>query len=343
MVNVNGQLQVVDGQQVECGLEGVRVLDMSTTLPGPYCSQLLRRLGADVISIEPPEGDSMRSLSAAAFGHLAAGKQSVRANFKDQNDREMVLNLSRHADVVIEGWRPGVANRLGVGFVDVLATNPRVVYCSLTGYGQVGELSSLPGHEINYVAESGALDYLLADGLPIGDLSGGLAAALRVTSALRQVYRSGKGVHLDVSLTGALWDFVDALGGADIGNFFQFRRWPHYGRFVTSDGQTVTLGVAREDRLWAALVVALGRSEWAEMPVHEREARYTEVHDFLSSRIVSMSLSQVEALLGQTDTCWATSRPPGAAPRTGGRLPLIPGPIADLDEHGGQYRKATPQ
>jgi crotonobetainyl-CoA:carnitine CoA-transferase CaiB-like acyl-CoA transferase len=338
-----GDLDAGYGMQgmVETGLQGVTVLDLSTTLPGPYCSQLLRRLGAEVIAVEPPAGDSMRSLSKSAFARLAAGKQSVTANLKDPADRAFVAELARTSDVLIEGWRPGVADRLGVGYAGVSGVNPRIVYCSITGYGQEGELSAVPGHDINYVAEAGALDYVMQDGLPLGDLSGAIFAALRITSALKQVDRTGEGIHLDVSLTGALWDFVHVLGGEEIEQFFQFRRWPHYGIFRTADGQRITLGVAREDRLWANLIVALGRPEWVALTVLEREVRSAEIRDYLAGQIESLTLEEVTAILSSADTCWSPSRAPGAPARTEGRLQIRPGEVSRLDGHGVAYRGAS--
>lgn len=137
-------------------LSGILVADLSVTIPGPYCAQVLCRLGATVVHVEPPDGDPHRHLAAASFAALAAGKDSVVADLKTDTGKELVLSILGRADVVIEGWRPGVAARLGVGYSDVSAVNPRVVYCSLSGYGQESGLAQRAGHDINYAAEAGA-------------------------------------------------------------------------------------------------------------------------------------------------------------------------------------------
>ena len=138
-------------------LEGVRVLDLSIWRPGPYATQLLVEMGADVVKVEPPGGDPMR-VFPALFADLNAGKRSAAVDLKAPVGRAAVLERAAGADVVIEGFRPGVAARLGVGEVDVRAVNPTVVYCSISGYGQDGPLVAAAGHDINYQAWAGVLE-----------------------------------------------------------------------------------------------------------------------------------------------------------------------------------------
>ncbi|HEY8058181.1 MAG TPA: CoA transferase, partial [Acidimicrobiales bacterium] len=135
-------------------LEGVRVLDLSIWRPGPYATQLLVEMGADVVKVEPPGGDPMR-VFPALFADLNAGKRGAAVDLKDPAGRRAVLRRAAGADVVIEGFRPGVAVRLGVGEADVRSVNPTVVYCSISGYGQDGPLVAAPGHDINYQAWAG--------------------------------------------------------------------------------------------------------------------------------------------------------------------------------------------
>src|SRR5437762_10471085 len=161
-------------------LAGLRVLDLTIWRPGPYGTQLLAEIGADVLKVEPPGGDPMRAYPGL-FAGLSANKRSIVLNLKDAADRAHALDLGATADVVIEGFRPGVAARLGVGYDDVRAVNPAIIYCSLSGLGQEGPLASVPGHDLNYQAWAGALapegGPPVVAPLPIADLAGGMAAA----------------------------------------------------------------------------------------------------------------------------------------------------------------------
>src|SRR4051812_17956906 len=137
-------------------LDGLRVLDLTIWRPGPYATQLLAEQGADVLKVEPPGGDPMRSMPDL-FDILGAGKRSIVLDLKDDADRERCLGLAASADVFVESYRPGVAERLGVGYEAVRGRNPSIVYASISGFGAVGSLAGLPGHDVNYLAYSGAL------------------------------------------------------------------------------------------------------------------------------------------------------------------------------------------
>ena len=162
-------------------LTGVRVLDLSIWRPGPYATQLLADLGADVIKVEPPGGDPMR-IFPELFSNLNANKRSVVLNLHDPAERAHAYELAAEADALVEGFRPGVAARLGMGEAEVRSINPSIVYCSVSGYGQDGPLAVAPGHDLNYQAYAAVL---APDGgppvqcaVPIADLGGGLAAAM---------------------------------------------------------------------------------------------------------------------------------------------------------------------
>lgn len=330
---------VGSGRNHDQPLHGVFIADLSVTLPGPYCSQLLRRLGAEVVHVEPPAGDPLRVMAPASFASLAEGKDSVTADLKTERDREFVLSIAQEADVVIEGWRPGVADRLGVGFAAVAAHNPAVIYCSVSGYGQRGALAHRPGHDINYLAEAGAINLAAHDGLPVGDLAGGTTAALRVVAALRQAELSDRGTHLDVSITGALMDWVDAVGAAHEDAFFDVFRMPHYGTFATGDGGVLALGIAMEQRLWHNLVSALGRPEWSMVGRAERLAMCDEIEEYIADRVGSMTSAEVATLLGRTDTCWTMAHDPAVPSAVTGRLTGTHSTVPPLDRDGARYRE----
>ncbi|HEU4346474.1 MAG TPA: CaiB/BaiF CoA-transferase family protein [Actinoplanes sp.] len=320
-------------------LNGVRVADLSVTVPGPYATQVLRRLGAAVLHLEPPGGDPLRYGAPAAHAFLAEGKESVVVNLKDPGDRDLALRLLAGADVVVEGWRPGVAGRLGVGYEDVRAHNPAVVYCSLSGYGQAGPMTGRPGHDINYTAASGTLDLLRPDGMPVGDLAGGGAAVIRILAELTRAQRTGRGRHLDVSITGTLADWLGALGGREWRQFARILDTPHYAAYPTRDGERVLLGIApMEQAFWAELITAMGRPEWAVLAHADRMARRDELRAYLTAAFGALTAAEVADRLGPVDTCWSLARAPGAAEAVAGRLPDRPGAVPVVDEHGAAYR-----
>ena len=323
-------------------LQGVRVADLSVTLPGPYATQVLRRLGAAVVHLEPPGGDPLRYAAPASHAFVAEGKESVVADLKDPAGRELALRLLAGADVVVEGWRPGVADRLGVGYADVSARNPAVVYCSLSGYGPDGPLAGRPGHDINYAAASGTLELLRPSGMPVGDLAGASAAVTRILAELTRAGRTGRGRHVHVSIAGTLADWADALGGARGREFGRILDSPHYRVYATADGAAVALGVAMEPPFWAALISALGRPEWAALDGTQRASRRDELTAYLAGVFASLSAAEVESRLSGLDTCWSLARPPGEPEPVSGRLPARPGTVPPLDEHGHRYRASDP-
>lgn len=209
-----------DVQAGEAPLRGVRVLDFTQNLPGPYATLLLAGMGAEVIKVEPPRGDTGRLLGRL-FDIVNAGKKSVVLDLKAEDDRARLDRLWPHVDVVLEGFRPGVMDALGAGARDVLGRNPRVVYCSMSGYGQEGPYRDFPGHDINYQALSGVC-HMMRDAserpygcaLPIADLSSGLAAVAAIVAALYGRERSGRGRQIDVALTDTVlsWAYVWSEG-----------------------------------------------------------------------------------------------------------------------------------
>ncbi len=244
-------------------LEGVRVLDLSRLVPGPYATMLLADLGAEVVKIEEPaQGDYLRGwppayrATNAAFCMLNRGKKSATLNLKSDEGRRRFLELARRADVVVESWRPGVADRLGVGWEAVRAANPRVVYCSIFGGDDT------PGHDLNYLGVTGVLDGM--DGLPsvlIADIGGGaMTAVFAILAALFARERGGGGQRVDVSMIEAIRSWMFFPGA----HFFAGEETPRplplagglpiYGIYVTKDGKRITLA-ALEPKFAAALGV----------------------------------------------------------------------------------------
>ncbi|MET0664271.1 MAG: CoA transferase [Acidimicrobiales bacterium] len=284
-------------------LEGVRVLDLSVWRPGPYATQLLVEMGADVVKVEPPGGDPMR-VFPALFADLNAGKRSAAVDLKAPVGRAAVLERATGADVVIEGFRPGVAARLGVGEVDVRAVNPTVVYCSISGYGQDGPLVAAAGHDINYQAWAGVLEPPPDGGEPvvarppIADLAGGAYAAMAVCAALVRRGRSGQGESIDVAMADVLASWTGAVppltlpDGRRLGG-----RVAGYGLYRARDGW-ITLGVLTEDHLWAALVGALGLDDVADLDVATRTAQVDDLEGRLQAAVAGQPRDElVDTLL----------------------------------------------
>jgi len=252
-------------------LEGVRVLDLSWLLPGPFCTGLLADLGADVLKVERPgDGDYARALLPAMFRLVNRGKRSAVIDLRGDEGREVLMKLAERADVFVEGFRPGVMSRLGVGYEQVRERNRGIVYVSLSGYGQVGPASNEPGHDVNYCGRAGLMGIpaSVAQGtqpprmqLPVSDIAGGMYAAVSTLAALRERDRTGQGQWLDVSLTDAAlaWSAVrwaDAPANAEDGAIGWRHVNPANDIFTASDG--VRLGAALvEPHFWRAFVGGL--------------------------------------------------------------------------------------
>ncbi|WP_215908850.1 CaiB/BaiF CoA transferase family protein [Phreatobacter stygius] len=252
-------------------LADVRVVDLSELLPGPYATQLLGDLGATVIKVERPAGDNARAMLPGLFAAVNRGKESVVIDLKSEDGRRRFRDLVADADVMVEGFRPGVAERLGVDYATLSKINPRLVYVSLTGYGQQGAMADQPGHDLNYLAASGVLGLMPPPepgrphglGLPVGDLAGSMFAVVSVLAALMQRQHSGRGQYLDVSITDALSHWMTPrLGMILRDGAGQMHQRPGYGFFQCADGRMLVLA-AMEDHFWTRLVDLLDLAEFA--------------------------------------------------------------------------------
>jgi crotonobetainyl-CoA:carnitine CoA-transferase CaiB-like acyl-CoA transferase len=256
-------------------LQGLRVLDLSRLLPGPLCSMILADLGAEVIKIEAPElGDYLRwdaprvtPTQGVHFAALNRNKRSAVLDLKSDGGRAVFLRLVQGADVVIEGFRPSRLEQLGVGYAVLSATNPRLIYCAISGYGQTGPDSERAGHDLNFLARAGLLD--LCGSLPpvqIADIAGAYLAAIGVLAAVAGRAASGRGQLVDVSLLDAVWPFLLPLlppywldgrvprrGALTLGG-----AWPCYNVYECADGRAVALG-ALEPGFWRAFLERIER------------------------------------------------------------------------------------
>lgn len=278
-------------------LEGTRVLDLSLTLPGPYASHLMAQMGADVTRVVPPWGDPAQEF-LPALDWLHDDKRTVRLNLKDEADRAVALDMARLADVVMEGFRPGVADRLGVGVEAVAAVNPGVVYCSLSGFGQTGEFRDAPGHDINYQSLAGALTMMSPAGLtagthppvPLSDLALTVYALVGILAGLRSRDRDGHGYYLDMAAADSMVSLVGPYLHALAHGQILTKDMPHYGVFQAGDGLWLSLGGIYEQHFWTRLVQALDLpAEWADYDAERRQADMDVIRDEIAGRIKGMS------------------------------------------------------
>jgi crotonobetainyl-CoA:carnitine CoA-transferase CaiB-like acyl-CoA transferase len=230
----------------------VKVLDFSMFVPGPFASAILADLGAEVIKVEMPRGDPGRSYVPVQFETENRNKRSIAIDLKQQDAAKVVERLVKQAGIVLEGFRPGVAKRLNIDFDSLRRINPRLVYCSISGYGQTGPWRERPGHDVNYVAAAGALAFpghwLKPPGrssLPVADMGGGAFAVIAVLAALHE----GKGAYLDLSLFETAFFWAAMRHSLDPKVDPRAHIFPVNDVFETADGKRLTLGIL-EEHFW---------------------------------------------------------------------------------------------
>lgn len=306
-------------------LQGIRVLDLTWLLPGGFCTLVLADLGADVLKIEEPgRGDYLRGfppLGAAQsrlFSALNRGKRSLSLNLKAVEGRALLLELVRGADVLVEGFRPGVLARLGLGEPELRQVNPGLVICAISGYGQAGPLRARAGHDLNYLGEAGALGLIaprgggtpVVPGLQIADIGGGaLTAALGILAALLERQRTGQGQTLDISMTDAVLHWLafqaaelEATGALPAGGRGALSGgYACYSVYATADGRALTVG-AVEPHFWAELCRRLGRPHYTTLqyaPWEEQARMFADLDALFRTR----SLDEWLAFFGDAEVC----------------------------------------
>jgi len=253
-------------------LTGVRVVDFSMFVPGPFCSALLADLGAEVIKVEQPKGDPGRSYVPVQFNTENRNKRSLSIDLKKPKSKAVVEKLVADADIVLEGFRPGVAKRLGIDYETLKKHNPKLIYCSISGYGQTGPWRERPGHDVNYVAAAGALAFPgqwlkppARSSLPVADMGGGAFAAVAVLSSLFERNQTGKAAYLDLSLFESAFFWASMRHSLDPKVDPRAHIFPVNDVFETADGKRLTLGIL-EEHFWnnfVSIVPELGAEEFS--------------------------------------------------------------------------------
>jgi crotonobetainyl-CoA:carnitine CoA-transferase CaiB-like acyl-CoA transferase len=304
-------------------LKGIRVIDLSRYAPGPYCTMLMADLGADVIVVEEPPGQGRRvdqemgiSERSKAFLPMGRNKRSVALDLKDERMREAFFRLVDGADVVVEGFRPGVAARLGVDYAAVSRRNPRAIYCSISGYGQSGPHAPLPGHDLNYLSLAGTLGMIGWPGQPptiplnvIADFAGGgLYAAFAVLAAVVSRERTGRGQYIDMAMCDGVMSLA-CLAASDYfssgipprpGEHFLNGSLPCYNVYATSDGRWLSIA-CMEPWFWKRLCAALGCEQYADAQFESE--KFPEMFEFLRRRFREKTRDEWFAELKDQEIC----------------------------------------
>ncbi len=294
-------------------LSGITVLDLSRLLPGPFCSMILADHGARVISVE----DKRFMADDFFITTVNRNKEHMSLNLKTTEGKEIFFRLVKKTDIFLEGFRPGVVHRLGIDYDTVRNINAKIIYCSITGYGQTGPYRNRAGHDVNYLGYSGVLDLMgepdrppSIPGVQIADIAGGgMNAAIGVLLALLARERTGKGQYIDISMTDGM------LGLLPLTLFFQQRtgevprrgesilshRYAFYNTYETSDGRHISIG-AVENRFWKKLCERMGVPEYTTLQYDEN--RREDILDFMRTSFKSKTLAEWETELADLDVCW---------------------------------------
>jgi alpha-methylacyl-CoA racemase len=301
-------------------LAGIRVLDFTTLLPGPMATLLLAEAGAEVIKIEHPDGENMRRFKpswgkeSVMFALLNRGKKSVAADLKNPRQRDRIIALAKTADVVVEQFRPGVMDRLGLGYGALRAMNPRIIYCAITGYGQSGPRRDRAGHDLNYIGDAGLL--ALSSGPPgqrvvppalIADIAGGsYPAVMNILLALRRRDATGEGTYVDVSMTESVFPFMYWAIGAGLGA----GAWPEdggdrltggsprYHLYETRDGRIAAVA-ALEPKFWESFTAAIGLAPEFIDDARDPPATIVRVAEIIAGK----TAAEWEPIFDKADCC----------------------------------------
>lgn len=303
-------------------LTGIRVLDMSRLLPGPYCTMLLADFGAEVIKIEEPgKGDYSRSfppfLKDFGYWHLQLNrnKQSVVLDLKSEEGKNIFLELVKTADVVVESYRPGVLKKLGVDYETAAKVNPKIIYCSLSGYGSKGPLAHKADHDLGYLSLAGvtamsgeAVGAPAIPGVLMADMNAALSAGMSIMIALRHAALTGQGQEIDISLFNVAMNLMPGAASLFFGSGFVAERgnnwltgaYANYNIYATADGRYVSVGCL-EKKFWRNLCLGLGKEELIDMV--DDESNHPYLKEQLAAAFKQKTMREWEEFFADKDAC----------------------------------------
>ncbi len=295
-------------------LTGLKIVSMAEQYPGPFCTMTLADMGADVIQVERPgSGDPSRFLGPF-YECLNRNKRSVALDLRDPDQKVQILDLIADADVFLEGFRPGKLARLGLGYEELKALNPALIYVSISGFGQDGPYRMRPAHDLTYQGIGGALDERLrgtVTGAPpsllLGDTAAGLYATIGILAALRARDRDGKGTYVDVSMSDTVLALQTAFIAMDETSPPPPQADPGYDIYQTSDGRWLTTSVAHEDAYWARLCADVGLQEFAALTRAERVPRRAELVEQIRAAIAARPFAHWQTVFEGSDQMWGAA------------------------------------
>ncbi len=294
-------------------LSGITVLDLSRLLPGPYCTMILADHGARVIALE-----NKRFKNDAPFlTPLYRNKEHISLDLKTKKGQEIFYQLVKKADIIVEGFRPGTTIRLNADYESVKKINPKIIYCSITGFGQTGPYHNRAGHDINYLGIAGVLDQIgepdkppSIPGIQMADIAGGsMNAVIGILLALHARDKNGKGQYIDISMTDSMAGFLQIplffqqlTGQAPIrSDTILSHRYAFYNTYETQDNKYLTIG-AVEYRFWKTLCKKLDLAEYAPLQFDEKQRE--EIIQSLRKKFKEKTLKRWKKELGELDLCW---------------------------------------
>ncbi|WP_300362350.1 CaiB/BaiF CoA-transferase family protein [Fusobacterium sp.] len=305
-------------------LTGLKILDFSTLLPGPYATLMLGDLGADIIKISAPDKKDIvadyppyidETDLSANQAWLGRNKKNLFLNLKNEKSKEIIHKLIMEYDIVIEQFRPGVMDRLGLGYEDLKKINPKIIYCSLTGYGQTGPLKNNAGHDINYLARSGNMNYSgkkstgpVLTNMQIADIGvGSLNSVIGILSAVYYRSQTGKGQYIDVAMSDGLISFNAMEGASFLVNGIEPRREETrlnggcaYDFYETKDNRYLSVG-ALEPKFWENFCNCIGLPELIEKTVMPKDV--SQMKEIIRKRILEKTLDEWLEIFKGKDVC----------------------------------------
>ena len=305
-------------------LANLKVLDFSTLLPGPYATMMLADMGAEVLRIEAPDRVDLAKVMppfdgkfSTTFSYLGRGKQTLQLNLKQPESVEKVKQLVQDYDIVVEQFRPGVMDRLGIGYEVLKAINPKLIYCAITGYGQTGPYKDRAGHDINYLAISGVASHCgRADsgpppmGIQIADVAGGSHhAVMGILAAVIKRQETGEGAFIDISMTDAAFALNAMSGAAALAGgqpqkpeSGMLNGGTFYDYYQTRDGRWLSVG-SLEPQFSSRLCDTLGLGELKSYALSQKPEHQQELKAAIKQKIAERSLAEWQEVFAEVDAC----------------------------------------
>lgn len=295
-------------------LEGIKIIDLSRLLPGPFCTMMLADMGADVLRIE----DKRYAAEGPGRPTVMRNKRHMNLNLATEGGKEVFFKLAKNADVILEGFRPGVVKRLGISYEDVKEVNPGIIYCSISGYGQDGPYCMMAGHDVNYLSFGGLLGLCgesedrppVIPPVQIADIAaGGMMAAIAILTAVIHRNRTGEGQYIDISMTDGIVSMLVVPFSLFFMDSVKLKRgklplsggYPCYNVYKTKDGKYISLG-AVELRFWKNICEKLGRPEYVEHQYDDSKKR--EIFQWLQGVFITKTRDEWMEFFKNEDVCF---------------------------------------